>query len=457
MKKKTNYFFEKGKISVILDGGAGSSGKGKIGSYVVQNYEGKLGFVCNTFFPQASHTIVHRDNDGNETSRYVYKQLNSCAHMTDKYEKMYIGQGSVIDVDALLKEIEISGIQPHQLGISPVTTVLQDIDKEFEQGTVDFDGGKVAVEHDGTVKFGSTCSGVGAARARRVLRRPNNKVARDIPELKPYLCDVTTEISNRIKNGQTGLLEIAQGYQLSYGLEEFYPYTTSRNCTVAAGFDDMMLPVSMIGNVCINYRTYPIRIHGKKYTASKDMSLVKPIKQNTASEDIARLKETHIDCEFETISATRVKVIIKKGKHLSWNEVNEGEIPYDTIESYSGNGYEDQKELSWNDVTISAESSTPIIECTTLTKLPRRVFTPSMINIEKSIMANMVTGKIYLSLNFVNYVSGSMYKRTDFIDGKVQQYLHEYFKPIVDKYPNVSMKWLGTSEFTEDTIELADR
>ena len=171
---------------------------------------------------------------------------------------------------------------------------------------------------------------------------------------------------------------------------------------------------------------------------------------------MTKLKEKHIDCQINTLSPTMVEIVVKKGKHLSWDEVQENQIPYDVIESNSGNGYPDQTELTWEKLTEMSQSPKPLLECTTLTKLPRRVFTPSKINIEESIIANQTNGKIFLSLNFVNYIASSMYRRTEgFLDGKVQQYIYEYFQPVIEKFDNVELKYLGTSEFTEDTLVIS--
>ena len=405
---KTNEFFIPGKLSIIMDGGAGSSGKGKIGAFVTKNAN-NFKFVCNAFMPQASHSVVENG------TTYIYKQLNSCAHNHDKFEKMYIGQGSVIDVKALMKEIKMTGLPIHKLGIDPLATILQDIDTEFEKGEVDFDGGKLATKHDGTMKYGSTCSGVGAARARRILRRPNVLLARDVKELEPFLCNVSEEIMKRLDSGQSGLLEIAQGFQLSYGLAEFYPHCTSRNCTVAAGFDDMMLPVHYLGNVLLNFRTFPIRIHSFKYIANDG-----------------------------------------SGRHLTWDEVQSGQIPHDKIDSNSGNFYPDQEELTWEELTMRSGSDQLIMETTTLTKLPRRVATFSKFNLDESIKYNQTPNKIFISLNFINYISADMYRVTDTISKRVRDFIDENITPVVSKFENVELKYLGTSEETDDTLVITE-
>ena len=254
----TNFVFEPGKLTILLDGGAGSSGKGKLGAFVTE-HANNWQFCCNGFSPQAGHWV--KDDDGKE---YFYQTLNSCAYQP-YYEKMYLGPGAIIELPALFREIEENGIEAHRLGISPVCAILQDQDAAFERGEVDLDGNKLPTIGEGTMKHGSTCHGVGAALARRRLRRPDAKLARDIPELAQYMCDVPSEIMNRLDAGQAGFLEIAQGFQLSYLIPEMYPYCTSRNCTVAAGLDDMMLPPSYAGNVLINYRTFPNMISNYKY------------------------------------------------------------------------------------------------------------------------------------------------------------------------------------------------
>ena len=356
----TSFAFSPGELTVLLDGQAGSSGKGVLGSHLCE-YAKNWQFACNAFAPQAGHWV--KLDDGR---KFFYQTLNSCAYMVDKYEKLYIGPGAIIELPALFREIKENNVPPHKLGISPVAAILQDIDSGYERGILDFDGFPTE-KHDGTMKAGSTAHGAGACRARRVLRRREAKYARDIPELKQFLCDVPGEIIQRLKDGQSGLLEIAQGFQLSYLLAEMFPYTTSRNCTTAAGLDDMMLPVHYAGNVIINLRTYPIRINSNKY--------------------------------------------LDGNRHMTWDEVQKYEKegkPYQVVKYNSGPGYPDQVETTWEEVTKISGSPTPITEITSVTKLPRRVFTFSKQNLKQSIEYNRANGWVFLSVNFVNYLDGDM-------------------------------------------------
>src|SRR5579871_2537042 len=140
----TTHFFTPGKLSVILDAQAGSSGKGNIGSFMAK-HANNFQFACNTFLPNAGHTII----DGGK--KYFYQTFNSCAYL-DNYEKLYLGPGACIELPAFFREIEESKINPKKIGVHPLIPILQDKDAAFERGEVDFDGNKLAHRHEGTMK-----------------------------------------------------------------------------------------------------------------------------------------------------------------------------------------------------------------------------------------------------------------------------------------------------------------
>lgn len=395
-----NDLFMPGTLTTVMDGGAGSSGKGKLTSYIAENND-MATFVCNTFAPQAGHWVKLRNGKS-----YFYQTLNSCAYMMDKVEKMYLGPGATIELPALLREIAENKVPKDKLGISPIIPILTEIDAEFEKGNLGFDGASLTDKHEGTMKTGTTAHGCGSVAARRVLRSPSLKLARDIPELQDYLCDVPNEIMARLANQECGILEIAQGFQLSNQHSRFFPYVTSRNVTVAQGLSDMFLPIRAAGPVVINFRTFPIRISSNKY-----------ICQST-------------------------------GKHLTWAEVEAG-IPHKVYEGNSGSWYPDQTELTWGAVTDYAESPNPIIEMTSVTKLPRRVATFSKINVEEAIKFNDTGMGVHISVNFMNYVDHKMTGVTEYdqLTDKTKEWLlvnlREY-APLV--------RFLGTGALTDEMV-----
>lgn len=403
----TNEFFMKGRLSVVLDGQAGSSGKGVIGSFVTKhavNWQ----FACNSFSAQAGHWV----HDG-EVKRF-YQSLNSCAYDHERYERLLIGPGAVLEVPALLREIEENSVPARKVGISPLAAVIQEQDVGYERGQVSFEGAVYGRgnDHDGTMRTGSTCHGVGAARARRLLRHATTRLARDVPELKPFLCDVPTEVMDRLDRGQAGLLEVAQGFQLSL-LGRFYPHCTSNNVTVASGLDGMMVPPRYLGNVLLNYRTFPIRINSRKF-------------------------------------------VTPDGRHLTWAEVEQG-VPHRVVDGDSGGWYKDQHELAWSDVTRESGSPSPILELTSVTKLPRRVASFSVENLRESIRHNQpLDGRVFLSVNFANYVdhaiSGKRGVGVDALTPKVREWLLERVLPLVNE--KVVLRYVGTGPQTDDKVVL---
>lgn len=467
----SNDFFIPGKISVILDASAGSSGKGKIGSFVTKTNVGNYHFVCNTFASQASHIVMDKSYP-----EFCYKQFNSCAHRHEEFEKMYIGHGAVITLKPFFEELKQTGIPKEKIGISPLTAICQDIDRLYEEGKVNLDGSPVAEHHDGTISTGSTCSGVGVARARRVLRDKKILLAKDVPELQPFICDVTGEILERLALGQSGLGECAQGFQLSNGYK-FYPNCTARNVTVAGFLDDMFLPITVIGNVMLNLRTYPIRIASKKY-----ISQTKWIALKTTAEQIqeamspgfdeqtfilSMVKEAGYDPALITgknksiVSGTLAPVfyveVAHPGQHLTYDEVTSGEYTYMEKESYSGDGYEDQKEITWDQIEQQYGKEIPKeVKLTSLTKLMRRVFTFSQKNLEDAIIYNQTPHSVFLSLNFVNWIDGSTegVANIEQITEYVWDWVTENVEPVTRKFENVRLKYLGTGRYTEETVEL---
>src|ERR1022692_4924281 len=110
----TGFVFSPGKLTITLDGGAGSSGKGKLGSFLCE-HANNWQFACNTFTPQAAHWV--RLDDGRSL---LYQTFNSCAYLSDKYEKLYIAPGATIDLLAFRREVEESRIPRKKIGISPI-------------------------------------------------------------------------------------------------------------------------------------------------------------------------------------------------------------------------------------------------------------------------------------------------------------------------------------------------
>jgi len=81
--------FKPGKITFVLDGGAGSSGKGIRAANMWKYHRAPLTAIAiNTFLSNAAHTIQHAD--GRE---YVHQCLSSVTTVDDKWNLQYLGPG----------------------------------------------------------------------------------------------------------------------------------------------------------------------------------------------------------------------------------------------------------------------------------------------------------------------------------------------------------------------------
>jgi adenylosuccinate synthase len=396
-----------------MDGGAGSSAKGLRGAHIWKYMRGEATFAVNTFMSNAAHTITH--GDGRE---YVHQCLSSITTLDD-YQKQYISPGCAFSEREILGEITQFKVGPSKLAIHPNAAIVTQTDLDYECGRVDFEGRPKEELGSSNLNIGSTLHGVGAARARRVLRRPDARLARDVDALRPFLCDTNIEIMSRLDSGECGLGEIAQGYQLGL-FTKFWPKTTSRNCTVSAFLDDALLPPSVVGPVVINFRTFPIRVNNNKYVRKSDRKI------------------------------------------LTWDEFNTTP-PSDRhiIRGDSGGFYDDQRELTWEE--ISDYAGEPIFECTSLTKLPRRIFTFSKQNMKEALRFNNTGDDVYISVNFMNYVDSSVKgKRTkdEVLTPRVIAWLKDYI--LADDVKefcalhniNLSGIFIGTWKTIDDSVFL---
>jgi adenylosuccinate synthase len=104
---------------------------------------------------------------------------------------------------------------------------------------------------------GTTGRGVGPAIEERVRRTA--KLARDVPELKPYLMDVSEETNRAIDAGKKVLLEGTQGIQLSL-FHGGYPYVTGRDTSAAAICSEAGVGPTKVDNVLLVFKSFMTRV-----------------------------------------------------------------------------------------------------------------------------------------------------------------------------------------------------
>jgi adenylosuccinate synthase len=227
----------RGHVDVVIGGEFGSEGKGQIVSRIARDYD----LLVRVGGPNAGHKVFG-------SPPYTHHQLPSGTRFSEA--KLLIGPGAVLHVPKLLKEISECAVDGARLVIDRNAMVIEAEDVAAEQGLVD--------------GIGSTGSGTGAATARRIMGRGGEtRLARDAPELRPFLGDSFSVLEESYFSGGRILLEGTQGTGLSL-YHGTYPYVTSRDTTAMGCLAEAGIPPGWVRRVLMVCRTYPIRVQSPK-------------------------------------------------------------------------------------------------------------------------------------------------------------------------------------------------
>lgn len=239
---------KQGKANFIIDAHFGSSGKGKMSTFLADMFG--VTDVSSSNGPNAGHTAII---DGKS---FVAKVLPTPAFLHNlatsrrdaRQMVCWISPESYFKVSQFDKEIaecDFPVMHVHErAGI--VTQAHVDIERSTDNGT-----GHIA----------STMQGTATAMVDKIMRKKNVQLARDVLDPSNIVSAETfaDDLHYRIKN-YLHLHEVSQGWALgvNYGLD--YPCCTSRSISVSKALDDLCLPPSMCGDVYLNLRTFPIRV-----------------------------------------------------------------------------------------------------------------------------------------------------------------------------------------------------
>lgn len=235
-----------GKVNLIVDGTHGSSGKGKIATYLADRDRPEI--LLSTNMPNAGHTAVLPN------VKFISKILPTPAILnSDTYRPIVVlGASSSFFLERLFQEIEECKLLKSQVIIHPRAGIVTAEHAERERGTL-----------DGPKSIASTMQGCGTFLSDKILRRPGLKLAKDFPELagmvaQEYLPFLLRE-HMRVQ-GKTLFGEVSQGIGLDIHHGSHYPNCTSRSCTPMQFLTDLGLTHRDVGDVYLNLRTYPIRV-----------------------------------------------------------------------------------------------------------------------------------------------------------------------------------------------------
>jgi adenylosuccinate synthase len=235
-------------VDVLIGGSYGSEGKGNIAYHLAPEYD----LLVRVGGPNAAHT-VHLDSG----EKFVHTSLPSGTQAGRSPASVLVGAGAVVDLNDLLTEISRSDISNERLSIDPHVMMISDADKVEEKKLVTL--------------VGSTGSGTGYATSRRLLRLEGVVLAKDVPELEPYVRSGIDVLERAYRSRQRIFLEGTQGTGLSLHHGP-YPFTTSRDTNVAGCLAEAGIAPARVRRTILAVRTYPIRVGGNSGELRKELA-----------------------------------------------------------------------------------------------------------------------------------------------------------------------------------------
>jgi adenylosuccinate synthase len=231
---------------IIVGGQYGSEGKGHIASYLSREYS----ILVRVGGPNAGHKVFVSPEP------YTHHQLPS-GTLRNSEARLLLAPGCVLNVKKLLKEVADCRVGSDRLAIDPQAMVISDEDIKNEAALV--------------ASIGSTGQGVGFATSRRIIGRSSPaKLAKDIPDLKPFIRETWTILEDAYRKGQKVLVEGTQGAGLSL-FHGDYPHVTSRDTSASGCLSEAGIPAARVRRVVMVCRSHPIRVESPKGSTSGPM------------------------------------------------------------------------------------------------------------------------------------------------------------------------------------------
>ncbi len=221
--------------TVIVGAFWGDEGKGKIISYLA--LKDKLDFCVRTGSVNAAHTVW---KDGQKFALHMVP----AAFLNEK-TRLLIAAGANVHVGQFFKELELTKVDG-RIGVDQNASIIEEKHSAEDKASAVNKG------------IGTTGWGVGPAVEERVRRTA--KLAKDIPELKPYLTDSVKEVNDGLDADKKVLLEGTQGFMLSLFLSGGYPYVTGRDTGASAIASEAGVGPTRVDDVLIVYKSFMTRV-----------------------------------------------------------------------------------------------------------------------------------------------------------------------------------------------------
>ena len=253
-------------VDVLIGGQFGSEGKGQVAAFLAPEYE----LLVRVGGPNAGHQVWNKARP--DTFHHLPSGTN-----TSPNSRLLIGPGATVNPGNVVAEAAEFGVSDQRLSIDPNAMTIEASD--------------IAEEARLIKDIASTGQGVGSAAARKVLRTnacPTVRLAKHVPELKPFLRSSRDVLDDAYAAGDRVLFEGTQGTGLSLH-HGYYPYVTSRETSVSGCLAEAGIPPRRVRRVIMVCRTYPIRVQNPTNGTSGPMGL------EISFEDIAKRSGIPLD------------------------------------------------------------------------------------------------------------------------------------------------------------------
>lgn len=288
-------------LTIVIDGQAGSSGKGKICGYLAKKDD--FAISTNNWASNAGHTYV-----ANNGVKVVVSHLPMA--IINPKTKLVINAGAIITPEVLYDEIEKyqEFIGNRKIYIDARAMIIQEKHREIEKMNI---------------KSGSTFKGCGAAYADKIMRK------QDIILAKDYFESANTKWKDKIEIVDTAsllnqtiddiLIEGAQGQDLdiNHGLE--YPNVTSRMCSASQLIADAGCSPFKVKDIYMIIRPYPIRISNQTEFGNIYSGDYADSKEITWEEVAANCGYQGILEEYTTVTKKKRRVFEMSWSRLKYN------------------------------------------------------------------------------------------------------------------------------------------
>lgn len=438
----------KNVISVI-DGQAGSCGKGKAIGEIATDKTVNLGAAITNCMPNAGHTF--RNEQG---LKAVFKNI-PVSTVNPKTE-LFIGPGSAINMETFVKEYK--QIEPllgdRKIYVHEMVPLIEERHRQYER------------EH---IKSGSTFQGCGAVIQEKIIRDPNLQFFKTY---KNAICCKTEEWEDRLyehldNSNEYVLLEGAQGCDLDLNHSAEYPYVTSRNVSTTQLLADSGISGERLLQTIMVIRPFPIRISnvtrngefiysgtygtGKELTWSQ-VNIASQYGGYPGNGDIEDYVGDYINQEFlrktirECPEIYLKQLFGEKVKRESLYKKNDISI----IEAL------ELERLMWKGKGITEYMSEIIdlkmrdlSEQTTVTKMERRIFNLDMKKLKRNCRINTPSS---LYLNFFQHLNIDYEQaKGNFENFYFDHYAREYFRWL-EENTNTEISALGTGSKNKERI-----